>query len=166
MYVLGKQVQWLYPHEFGNIIWMMVPLRIEMMFLNIIDTWLDRSGWSDLYEKSGIKTFGRVNSFLKGNHVKQSCNAQQIILAALVKLAHQAHLETDYSCYDDWMKSVIEFSNTAFYWFLLKQLQLNLFLFILRIREENFDLFVRMVDTMLSRVFTLKHIWCQYLFGI
>ena len=38
VYVLGKQVQWLYPHEFGNIIWMMVPLRIEMMFLNIIDT--------------------------------------------------------------------------------------------------------------------------------
>ena len=36
VYVLGKQVQGLYPNEFGNIIW--------MVFLNIIDTWLDGSG--------------------------------------------------------------------------------------------------------------------------
>ena len=36
VYGLGKQVQGLNPHEFGNI--------IRMMFLNIIDTWLDGSG--------------------------------------------------------------------------------------------------------------------------
>ena len=37
VYALGKQVQWLYPNEFGNIIWMMGPLHIEM-FVNIIGT--------------------------------------------------------------------------------------------------------------------------------
>ena len=113
LYTLGKQVQWLYPHEFGSIIWIMGPLHIEMMFLNIIDTWLDGSGWSCLYEKSGINTSGKVSSFLKGSHVKRSRHAQQIALAALVKLAHQAYFERNYNCYDGWKKSVMESSNTS-----------------------------------------------------
>ena len=43
-YPIGKQVQWLYPHEFGSITWMKGPLYIETMFLNIIGSWLDKSG--------------------------------------------------------------------------------------------------------------------------
>ena len=70
MNALWKQVQWLYPHEFGNIIWMMGPLHIEMMFLNIIGTRLGESGWNDLYGKSEINISGRVSSFFKGSHVK------------------------------------------------------------------------------------------------
>ena len=54
---LGRQVQWLYPHEF-------------------------------------------LQYYL------------QITLAAWVKLVHQVYLKTDYSCYDDWKKSVMESSNT------------------------------------------------------
>ena len=92
----------------------MGPLHIEMMFLNIIDTWLDGSGWSGLYEKSGINTSGKVSNFLKGSHVKRSRLAQQIALAALVKLAHQAYFETNYNCYDGWKKSVMESSNIGF----------------------------------------------------
>ena len=69
MYAFGKQVQWLYSHEFGNIIWMIGPLHIELIFLNTMGTWLDGGDWSDLYEKSGINTSGRTNSFLKGSHV-------------------------------------------------------------------------------------------------
>ena len=107
VYALGKQVQWLYPHEFGKIIWMIGPLHTDM-FLNIIGAWLDGSGWNDLYEKSEINTSGKVNSFLKESHVKRRRYAQQITLAALVKVAHQAYLETDYSCYNDWKKSVME----------------------------------------------------------
>ena len=49
-------------------------------------------------------------------------------------------------------------SNTAFYWVRVIELQLNLFLFIQSIREENFDLFVRVVDTMLSWAFALDYI--------
>ena len=42
MHAHGKQVQWLYQHGFDNIVWM-GPLDIEMMFLNIIGTWVDGS---------------------------------------------------------------------------------------------------------------------------
>ena len=103
--------------------------------------WLNGSGWSDLYEKSGINSSGRVSSFLKGSHVKQSCYAQQITCAALVKLAHQAYLETDNSCYNDGKKSVMESSNT-FFCFHVIELQLDLFLFIRSIHEDNFHLFI------------------------
>ena len=158
VYALGKHVQWLYPHEFGNAIWMMRPLHIEMMFLNINGTWLDGTGWSDLYEKLGIDTSGRVCSFLKGSHLKRSRYPQQITLVSLAKLAHQAYLETDCSYYDDWKKSVAESSNALFYWFHVIELQLNLFLFIRSIRKENFDLFVHTVDIMLSWASPLDHI--------
>ena len=115
---------------------------------------------------SGINTSGRVNSFLKESHVKRSRYAHQITLAALVKLAHQAYLETVYSCYDDWKKSVMEPSNTAFYRFRVIELQLNLFLFIRSIHEENFDLFVRTVDTVLLLLIILTmHVGCQYSFA-
>ena len=66
---------------------MMGPLHTEMIFLDIIGTWLN-GGY--LYENSGINTSGRVNRFLKGNHVKRGCYAQQITLADLVIVAHQA----------------------------------------------------------------------------
>ena len=154
MYAFGKQVQWLYSHEFGNIIWMIGPLHIELIFLNTMGTWLDGGDWSDLYEKSGINTSGRTNSFLKGSHVKRNRYAQKT-LAALVKLAHEAYLELDHSCYDDWKKLVMESSNTAFSWFLVIEPKLNLFLFIRSICEENFDLFGCTVDTMLSWAFAL-----------
>ena len=124
-----------------------------MMFLNVIGIWLHGSGWC-----KGKITSGRVHSFLKGSHVKRSRYAQQIILAALIKSAHQAYLETDYSYHDDWKKSVMESSNNAFYWFCVLELQLNLFLFIRSISKENFDLFVRTVDTMLSWAFALAYI--------
>ena len=44
VYPIGKQVQWLCPHEFGNITWMKGSLHIEAMFLNIIGSWFDKSG--------------------------------------------------------------------------------------------------------------------------
>ena len=52
----------------------------------------------------------------------------------------------------------MESSNTAFFWFLVIELQLNLFLFIRSIREENFDLSVLAVDIMFSWDFALDHI--------
>ena len=83
-------------------------MHIGIIFLNIIGTWLDGSGWSDIYEKSRVNTSWRVTSFLKRIHVKRSRYAQQITPPALVNIAHQAYLETDYSCYDDWKKLVME----------------------------------------------------------
>ena len=55
-------------------------------------------------------------------------------------------------------KSVSESSTTASYLFFVKELQLNLFLFIRSICQENFDIFICTVNTMFSWVFTLDYI--------
>ena len=52
----------------------------------------------------------------------------------------------------------MESSNTAFHCFHVIELQLRLFLFIQSLYKENFDLFVCMVDTMLSWAFALYYI--------
>ena len=44
VYALGKQVQWKYPEELGNIIWMMGPVHTEMLLLSMIEDWLAGSG--------------------------------------------------------------------------------------------------------------------------
>ena len=71
-------------------------------------------------------------------------------------ITYSDELTINWSCYDDWKKSVMESSNTAFYWVRVIEHKLNLFLFICSIRE-NFALFVCTIDTMLSWTFALDH---------
>ena len=63
VYALGKQVQWLYPDQYEDILWMMGPLHIEMAFLHAIGNWLSESGWTDMFERARITTTGRIESF-------------------------------------------------------------------------------------------------------
>ena len=51
VYVLGKQIRWLYPTEFGHSVRMSGPLHIEMMHLCVIGDWSDGSEWIDIYER-------------------------------------------------------------------------------------------------------------------
>ena len=44
VHALVKQVQWKYPEELGNIIWMMGPVHTEMLLLSMIEDWLAGSG--------------------------------------------------------------------------------------------------------------------------
>ena len=66
VYALGKEIQWRYPTEFGQIVWMLGPLHIEMIHLCVIGDWLINSGWTDIYEWPRPSTPGRIDSFLNG----------------------------------------------------------------------------------------------------
>ena len=46
VYAIGKQVQWLYPDEYGDhkVLIMMGPLHIKMNFLLLLGNWLESSG--------------------------------------------------------------------------------------------------------------------------
>lgn len=56
VYALGKQVQWMYPEQFPDVLWMMAPLLIEIAFSDAMGNWLDGSGWTDLFERAKITT--------------------------------------------------------------------------------------------------------------
>ena len=49
VYALGKQVQWQFPHYYGEdqFVSMMGGLYIKMATMNMISDWLEGSGWSD-----------------------------------------------------------------------------------------------------------------------
>ena len=67
VYALGKQVQFMYPLEFGKNIWTMGPLHIEMAFISATgDYWLEGSDWIDILKRLEINTDGRIESFLSG----------------------------------------------------------------------------------------------------
>ena len=49
VYALCKQVQWLYPDQYGGdkLVMMMGALHIEVAYLSTIGDWLEGSGWTD-----------------------------------------------------------------------------------------------------------------------
>ena len=57
-----------------------------MVHLCVIGDWLDGNGWTDIYERSGLSTPGRIDSFLKGAFIKGSCYIHQVTLEAISKL--------------------------------------------------------------------------------
>ena len=159
VYALGKQVQWMFPAEFIDIVWMMGPLHIEMAFLNVLGDWLSGSGWCIIFEKSNVSTAGKIESFLKGNHVKRSRYAHQLSLASLVKLAKIAFdKQTVHTSYNDWKNSLSKKCATANYWFTVIDLEKKLFMFVRSLREAKFHLFVSCVDDLIPWLFALDHV--------
>ena len=63
MYALGKEIQWKYPDIFNKTVWLMGPLHIEQAFMDLIENWLEGSGWMQVYESAKISTPGKVESF-------------------------------------------------------------------------------------------------------
>ena len=40
VYALGKQIQWMFPNEFQDVVWLLGPLHIEQNFLEAIGKYL------------------------------------------------------------------------------------------------------------------------------
>ena len=158
VYALGKQVQWMYPQDFDRIVWMMGPLHIEMAFINVNGDWLHGSGWCEVLNKANISTPGRVESFLKGSHVKRSRYAHQLCLSALTALANDVFQTSDKESYEEWVRDLKESSINARYWFTVIELETLLFMFVRSLREANFHLFVCCLKEMLPWMFALDHV--------
>ena len=50
VYAIGKQLQWMFPTEFKDIVWILGPLHIEQVFIKAIGDWLENSRWTDVYD--------------------------------------------------------------------------------------------------------------------
>ena len=149
----------MFPVECIDIVWMMGPLHIEMVFLNVLGYWLNDSGWCTIFEKSKVSIAGKIESFVKGNHVKRSRYAHQISLASLVKLAKIAFdKQTEDTSYNDWKNNLSMKCATANYWFTVIDLEKKLFMFVRSLREAKFHLFVRCVDDLIPWLFALDHV--------
>jgi hypothetical protein len=128
VYALGKQVQWMYPNSFENVVWMMGPLHIEMTFINVIGDWLECSGWCEVFNKANISTPGRVESFLTGKHVKSSRYALQLSLSALCTMVHELFQQSGNSSYENWLLDFRRGSVNADYWVAVIEFETILFI--------------------------------------
>ena len=73
---------------------MLGELHIEMGFLTMIGLWLNGSEWIEILEESGVSTFGKAESFLKGSHVKRNRYAHQVTACSLNHLVTEAYTES------------------------------------------------------------------------
>ena len=84
VYAIGKQVQWMFPNEFKDVVWLLGPLHIEKNFLEAIGKWLEDSGWKKIYEYSTIATSGKADALRKcagsgiGNQTSTVCATSNI----------------------------------------------------------------------------------------
>ena len=141
VYAIGKQVQWNYSERYGNVFWMMGPLHIEMVVLSALGDWLEGSGWTKVFEKAGISTTGRVESFLTGKKVKRTRYAHLLSLTALSQLMYTAFKESNMSDFGHWKKKLIEDNINANFWSQVIQLESLLFQFVKSLRSADFQLF-------------------------
>ena len=106
VYALGKQVQWMFPNELKDVIWLLGPLHIEKNFLEAIGKWLEGSGWKKIYEYSAIVTSGKADALLKcagKSGIKRVRYAQQVTLGALQTLCNEAYeTQSERSDFDVW----------------------------------------------------------------
>ena len=92
VYAFGKQLQWIFPDEFRDCVWMLGPLHIKRNFIKVIGDWSEWDGWTN-YKYSSNTSPGKAGSFLScagAAGIKRSRFAHQVSLAALVTLANEA----------------------------------------------------------------------------
>ena len=158
VYALGKQVQWMYPDRYDDILWMMGSLHIEMAFLHALGNWLSESGWTDVFERARITTTGRIDSFLSGNKVKRTRYAHQVSLASLVELSVMSfRKQNSGQNYAEWKASRREKSVNAEYWFTVIEMEALYFIFIKSLRMGDFETFLECLKALIPWFFALDH---------
>ena len=140
LYALGKQVQWMYPDQYDDVLWMMGPLHIEMAFLHALGNWFSESGWTDIFERSRITTTGRIESFLSVNKVKRTRFAYKVSLASLVELSVMScRKQNTGQNYTEWKASIRGKLVNAEYWFTVIEMEALYFIFIKSFRMGDFE---------------------------
>ena len=113
VHALGKQVQWMYQERYGNVLWMMGPLHIELAYMSATGDWIEDSGWVEALKKANVSTPGRIESFLTGSKVKRTRYAHQVSLATWIRLAQNAFEDqTLYPDYESWKAACLTIKNS------------------------------------------------------
>ena len=80
--------------------------------MEAIGSWLDGSGWAEMYMYSKVTTDGKPESFLNCSGkagIKQSRYAHQVTLSVLTKLMRQSfESQSEFDDYSAWRKDVEE----------------------------------------------------------
>ena len=93
VYAIEKQLQWIFPTEFKDIVWILGPLHIKQVFIKMIVDWRENGGWIKVHVYANINSNGLANSFLTcsgDSSIKGSYCTHQLTLASLATLSNEA----------------------------------------------------------------------------
>ena len=94
LFALAKQIQWTWPNQYGQFVFILGGLHIEMTVLKMIGQILSNSGWISVIEGSGVASYGTAQSMLHASNITKTRRALQVTVCALYKLLRTCY-ETD-----------------------------------------------------------------------
>ena len=54
VYAIQKHLQWMFPTEVKDIVWILGPFHIKQATIKLIGDWPENSGWTDVYDNTNI----------------------------------------------------------------------------------------------------------------
>ena len=164
LFALAKQIQWTWPEELGedHFMVMMGGLHVEMAILAALGSFLDNSGWTEALVLAQVTTSGRAQSLLSGSKVKRTRYAHLVTLGALSLLQQDSYRKyltsvegTEALQFLDWCCYQASRSPQFDYWNTVKEIQIQIIIFIRSLRESNFELYCSSLNAMAKWFFAL-----------
>ena len=91
LFALAKQIQWTWPNEFENFVFILGRLHIEITLLKVIGQILSNSGQLSAIEDSEVTSKGTAESMLNVNNINKTRRSLQITVCTLNKLLREAY---------------------------------------------------------------------------
>ncbi|KAK3716735.1 hypothetical protein QZH41_006309 [Actinostola sp. cb2023] len=162
LFAIAKSIQWQWPESYGEDVHivMLGGLHIEMALWSVCGDLLEASGWTTALTEAGVSSSGTSEAFLKVSHLTKTRLAHQITCAALHTLLDNAYEQLDGEDDDiqNWQNDMLRSSPTFKFWHMIMQLELTILTFVRAHRENNFTLYVEVLQALAPWFFALDHI--------
>lgn len=164
LFALTKQIQWTWPEELGEdrFMVMMGGLHVEMALLAALGSFLENSGWTEALVLAQVITRGKAQSLLSGSKVKRTRYAHLVTLGVLNLLQQDSYLKYQTSIeggealpFLDWCSDRASENPQFHYWNTVKEIQIQMLIFIRSLRESNFELYCSSLHSMAKWFFAL-----------
>ena len=160
VYALSKQIQILYPDQFGPGFYfpMFGGLHIEKVLLVIHGQLIEGSGLSELMDVSNLSVSGSGDALVKVPHITRTRYLMQVCLCAEFKALKDAHSNRhETSSVYSWLTDESTKNDTMHYWKMIIDFQLYILLFIRSQREKNFLLYINILRSLMKYIFAFNH---------
>ena len=166
VYALTKTIQWLYPHNFGQGMYMSIlgGLHIEQSVLVMHGELIKGSGLNNVLDINDLSIIG-TSAAVDVNDIKRARYCLQVAACAIYRKLKDAHSQSNSELSVlKWLDMRSTESEMCFYWKLILDFQVLALVLIRSIREGNFQVYVESLVSISKWYFALDHYhyarWC------
>ncbi|XP_061894509.1 uncharacterized protein LOC133644183 [Entelurus aequoreus] len=137
-------------------------LHTEMALWNTLGDLLEGSGWTTALIEAEVASSGMAESFLKAAHLTRTRHAHQVTVLTLHNLQQEAFRVSagpkDEESFMAWRNNMLKKSPTFMFWDLIMRYETLILIFIRAHREQNFLLYVEVLEELAPLFFALDHV--------